>query len=76
MDISKIRVEYRSYVSATVNLLRRPLQSIKINEIYANLRDDLGVNYDLAKRFEVELRGEMQKNTHALAPREFSKEFE
>lgn len=73
MDISKIKVEYRSFVSALTNLLRRPLSQIKTNDVYANLRNDLGLHLALAKMFETELKNEMRKNSFTLAPKEFKK---
>ena len=75
MDISKVKVEYRSFISNSVNLLRRPLAKINKKEIYANMRNELGLHWKLAKMFEEELKNEMKKNSNTLAPREFKRAF-
>jgi hypothetical protein len=56
-------------------LLKKPLAKVKKNEIYANMRNELGFHFELSQAFEKELRSEMMKKTNTLAPKEFQRAF-
>lgn len=75
MDISKLRVEYRAFITSLVNMIRRPLQQVKLNEVYANLKSDLGFQLGYTKMIEEELKKELSKNSQTLAPKEFRDRF-
>ncbi len=76
MDITKIRLEYRSFISSLTNILRRPLAQVKTIDIYANMRDELGLHLAIAKKFEEALKNENRRNSNSLAPKEFKKAFD
>ena len=75
MDISKLRVEYRVFITSIMNMIRRPLQQVKVNEVYANLKSDLGFQVGYMKLIEDELKRELSKNSQSLAPKEFQSRF-
>lgn len=75
MDISRLKMEYRSYITSLINVLRRPLAQVRLNDVYANLRNDLGFHIRLAQEMDQELKKELKNGSHTLAPKEFQKKF-
>lgn len=75
MGRDKLRIEYRGFISGINTMLRRPLQQVKINEVYANLKSDLGFHLQYTKMIEGEIKKEMSKNSQSLAPKEFRDRF-
>ena len=76
MDISKLRVEYRTYMNALVVMIRKHVTKIKSNDIYANLKKDLGFQLKFTNAVHEEIKKEMSNHSHTLAPKEFRKAFE
>ena len=76
MDITKIRVEYRTYMNALIVMIRKHISKIKTNDIYANLKNDLGFQLKFTNTIHEEIKKEMSNNSHTLAPKEFKKAFE
>ena len=68
-------MEYRSYITSLINVLRRPLAQVRLNDVYANLRNDLGFHIRLAQEMDQELKKELKNGSHTLAPKEFQKKF-
>ncbi len=76
MDISKLKIEYRSYMNALNTLIKRNISKLKLADVYPNLKNRLGYHLEFTQRIQEEIKREMSKNSITLAPKEFKKEFE
>lgn len=76
MDISKVRLEYRSYITQIINMIRRPLEKAQKEGVYANLRNEEAFQIKFTSAVYAELKNELRNNSYSLAPREFRKAFE
>ena len=70
-----LKMEYRSFITALINVLRRPLESSVMKDCYANLRTDVKFHLRLANELNDEFKRELKNNSHTLAPKEFDAKF-
>lgn len=70
-----LKMEYRSFITALINVLRRPLESSVTKDCYANLRSELKFHMRLANELNDEFKKELKNNSHTLAPKEFDAKF-
>ncbi len=71
MDISKIKIEYRSYLNSLNVLIRQRASKLNVKDVYANLKDDLGFQLAFTKEAQQQIISEMKSGSHSLAPDEF-----
>ncbi len=71
MDISKIKIEYRSYLNSLNVLIRQRANKLNVNDVYTNLKDDLGFQLAFTKEAQNQIISEMKSGSHSLAPDEF-----
>ena len=76
MNVSKVRVEYRSMLNEMVMLIKRKTKKVKANELYANTKIALEGHLEFTTKIQNEMQNELKRNSTSLAPKEFKKAFE